>query len=224
MGMGKVIVFGIKQTIKITLGVALTIAVFFGAGWIVDWNASRKTRMPSDSKFLPYADSLKGKDVFTGMRRDAPPPDSDHSFFETLKEQRKEPSQTAQEETPPGAAALQKHQTTAPAAGQDADAVARKPSEPAPQKPKQEQKSAALSDQVTYTIQLGSFQNGDVAKAFSGSLAAKGYEPYIVKIDVPGKGTVYRVRIGKYKNIEDAQKVAVELEKKEKVSAFITSK
>jgi len=224
MGIGTVIVFGIKQALKITIGVALTIAVFFGVGWIVDWNASQKTRIPSDPKFLPYADSLNRKDVFTGMRRETPPPDSDHSFFETLKEQRKEPAPASQEQKPPGTAALQKQQTSVPTSGQGTAVLERKTSEPSPEKPKEEQKPAGIADPVTYTIQLGSFQNGDVAKAFSDSLAAKGYESHIVKIDVPGKGTVYRVRIGKYKNIEDAQKVAVELEKKESVSAFITSK
>jgi len=92
-----------------------------------------------------------------------------------------------------------------------------------PHTAKDEKKPEAAPD-LTYTIQLGSFQNGDVAKAFSDSLSGKGYDAHIVKIEVAGKGTVYRVRIGRYKNIEDAQKVAAELEKKENISAFITSK
>ncbi len=54
--------------------------------------------------------------------------------------------------------------------------------------------------------------------------ADKGYASHIVKITIPDKGVVYRVRIGKYRNLEDAQKMAAELEKKEGISAFITSK
>jgi cell division septation protein DedD len=221
MGVSKVIVFGIKQALKITIGVALTIAVFFGVGWLVDWNAGRKTPMPSDSRFLPYADSLKKKDVFTGMRRKTEQPDSNHSFFETLKEQRREPAQIAQEQKQPPPAAQHKQPAAVPPAAQGAAAVEQKTPAVEQEKAPGEQTSAAP---VTYTIQLGSFQNGDVAAAFSESLAGKGYPSHIVKIDVPGKGTVYRVRIGKYANIEEAQKVAVDLEKKEKVSAFITSK
>ena len=89
-------------------------------------------------------------------------------------------------------------------------------SPPAPQ--------GSSSETLTYTLQLGSFQNNEVATAFSSSLAAKGYESHIVKITVPDKGVVYRVRVGKYKTLEDAQKMATELEKKEGISAFITSK
>ena len=45
-----------------------------------------------------------------------------------------------------------------------------------------------------------------------------------MKLEVPGKGNVYRVRIGRFKTMEEAQKKAAELERKENVSAFITSK
>jgi len=41
---------------------------------------------------------------------------------------------------------------------------------------------------------------------------------------VPGKGMLYRVRIGRFREIEDAQKFSAKLEKRKEFSAFITSK
>jgi hypothetical protein len=41
---------------------------------------------------------------------------------------------------------------------------------------------------------------------------------------MPGKGTMCRVRIGRFLEINEAQEFSSEFEKKEKVSAFITSK
>jgi cell division septation protein DedD len=75
-----------------------------------------------------------------------------------------------------------------------------------------------------YAMQLGSFKTYAAAKTYSGEYTSKGYEPYIVSAALPGKGTVYRVRIGRFRDIEDAQEFSSEFEKKEKVSAFITSK
>ena len=73
-------------------------------------------------------------------------------------------------------------------------------------------------------MQLGSFKTSAAAKTFSDKYISKGYKPYIVSAVLPGKGTVYRVRIGRFRDIEDAQEFSSEFEKKEKVSAFITSK
>ena len=84
--------------------------------------------------------------------------------------------------------------------------------------------AAQASAPVTYSLQLGSFQSSEVAVSFTESLAAKGYEAHIVKGELPNKGIVYRVRLGKYENLYDAQEAAARLEKKEGISAFITSR
>jgi cell division protein FtsN len=98
----------------------------------------------------------------------------------------------------------------APAAAQTARPAAARPAPKA-------------SEPLTYTLQLGSFKNKNAATSFSRSLAARGYKPHIVKITVPDKGITYRVRLGKYKHLKDAQKMVAALVKKEGLSAIIIS-
>jgi cell division septation protein DedD len=228
MGIVRFIFSCITQAIKIAIGVAITIGLFFAAGYLVDVFASKKTAPPADPKLRPYADH--------GMPLAGSPQDDTSSslymsFFETLLNKKPDVMPQPEAEKKPGTAIS----PAAVAAG-----GAKQPVEPAPassaaqrvaeikaalnsaaQQPDQD---GALSENLTYTLQLGSFQNNEVAAAFSSSLAAKGYASYIVKITVPDKGVVYRVRIGKYRSLDDAQKMAAELEKKEGISAFITSK
>ena len=239
MGIVRFIFSCITQAIKIAIGVAITIGLFFAAGYLVDVFASKKTAPPADPKLRPYADH--------GMPLAGSPQNDKSSslymsFFETLLNKKPDVMPQPEAEKKPGAAmspaavsagGAKQHGSPAdnktvgmagPAAASSAAqrvAEIRAAVNSAAQQPDQD---SALSENLTYTLQLGSFQNNEVAAAFSSSLAAKGYASYIVKITVPDKGVVYRVRIGKYRSLEDAQKMAAELEKKEGISAFITSK
>ncbi|MEI6125533.1 MAG: SPOR domain-containing protein [Pseudomonadota bacterium] len=217
MGIGNFFFSFVARIVKITLGVAFTIGVFFGAVYVVDYYAAKNAQAPSNPKFLPYAGRLKSADANKGNGQGSS--EYSHTFFDILKGKKNDHAEpfsttesvTAQNGKPKGPGISENH---AAKTGET------RPREPAPD----EKKAGTASEPPAYTIQLGSFQNGEVAKAFSDSLAAKGYEPHIMKLEVPGKGNVYRVRIGRYKNMEEAQKKAAELEKKENISAFITSK
>ncbi len=61
---------------------------------------------------------------------------------------------------------------------------------------------AALQDgparKGDYTIQVYSFQSMAEARASAASLERKGYEPFVVKSQITGKGTWYRVRLGRF--------------------------
>jgi cell division protein FtsN len=240
MGIVRFIFSCITQAIKIAIGVAITIGLFFAAGYLVDVFASKKTAPPTDLKLHPYADHGM---PLTGNSQKDKPSSLYMSFFETLLN--KKPDVMPQPETEkkpgaalplpgvsagsakqPGAPADNKtlgmvRQSTAPSAAQRIAEIKAAVAASAGQQPAPNGQSA---ETLTYTLQLGSFQNNEVATAFSSSLTAKGYESHIVKITVPDKGVVYRVRVGKYRSLEDAQKMAAELEKKEGISAFITSK
>ncbi len=93
-----------------------------------------------------------------------------------------------------------------------------------PATPSAAQPTPKASESIIYTLQLGSFKSKNAASSFSRSLSAKGYKPNIVKITVPDKGVTYRVRLGKYKNLNDARKMVAALAKKEGISAIIISK
>ena len=68
-----------------------------------------------------------------------------------------------------------------------------------------------------FTVQLGSFQNAQSAFDFEKKLNAKGYPSFIEKIDIPNKGTWYRVRVGSFNTKEKAKEYADKLKSKEKL-------
>jgi len=206
------------KIVKLLFGVAATIGVFFATGYIVDYYAAKDAKVPSNPKFLPYAATVRQNGPDAAAKPGTLLADSYHTFFELLKEKKKDESPAETEGELPAVRAEKNHGELQKAPPQELKtAQAAAPAQGASQ-------NGDAATGLTYTIQLGSFQGEEVARAFSENLAAKGYDPHVMKIEIPGKGTVYRVRIGKFKNIEDAQRKASEIEKKEKISVFITSK
>jgi len=49
-----------------------------------------------------------------------------------------------------------------------------------------------------YTVQVSAFQSMGEARAFSAGLERKGYRPFVVTTDITGRGTWYRVRMGRF--------------------------
>ncbi|MCX8042874.1 MAG: SPOR domain-containing protein [Desulfobacterota bacterium] len=220
--MASVILFVMKQAFKILAGVVLTVAVFFGVGWFVDWKATKNVRIPDDPKFWQYTDRMLHQENRVFPRT---PPVDVRAMSDAVSEQRKQ-RPVPQISCPP-AASPQQTQKAQMSSSQHTERHDGQASE----KENELGESALPTLQhysqpgvLTYTIQLGSFQNAAVAKAFLESLTTKGYPAYMLQTDVEGKGTVYRIRIGKFSTMEEAQTMARELEKKESISAFITSK
>ena len=56
-----------------------------------------------------------------------------------------------------------------------------------------------------YTVQVSAFQTMAEAKAFTAAMNRKGYQPFIVSSQLPGKGTWYRVRLGSFVDERSAQ-------------------
>jgi len=57
-----------------------------------------------------------------------------------------------------------------------------------------------------YCIQVAASQNRGEAESLKAKLAEKKFAAYVVKAEVPGKGTFYRVRVGHYKDRAQAEK------------------
>lgn len=60
-----------------------------------------------------------------------------------------------------------------------------------------------------YVLQIGAYKSDaearDSWRAYkSAHAAAAGYEPDIIKVDIPGKGTWYRLRVGSFASTADA--------------------
>ncbi|MCX7897048.1 MAG: SPOR domain-containing protein [Rhodocyclaceae bacterium] len=60
-------------------------------------------------------------------------------------------------------------------------------------------------------LQVGAFQKAQEAENLKARLALVGIEAQIAAADVPGKGTVYRVRIGPFATLEEMNRVRKEL-------------
>jgi hypothetical protein len=53
-------------------------------------------------------------------------------------------------------------------------------------------------------------------------MAPSGLKPYIIKSDVPGKGTFFRVRLGEYASNDEALTAKTEFENTQHIIAYVT--
>ncbi len=78
--------------------------------------------------------------------------------------------------------------------------------------------AAAQADR--YSVQLGAAPTLEGAQEMVKQLKGKGLVTYIVKSDVAGKGTFYRVRVGKFDTQADARRYGAEIQQKGIVSEY----
>jgi DedD protein len=68
-------------------------------------------------------------------------------------------------------------------------------------------------------LQLSSFQDRAEADAFARRFAAQ--NAYVTASEVPGKGTVYRVRVGSYSTMKEAANAKTSFEHDHNVIAYV---
>ena len=71
-----------------------------------------------------------------------------------------------------------------------------------------------------YAVQVASFSSREAAIDFKNKLLDIGYDTYIVPTDPDNN--MFRVRVGKYNDLNTAKKIAYKLENKEKLKTWIT--
>ena len=195
---------GIKRILLLIFGSAVVVSLFFIAGYLFDYLVVSLTDTSSPYRFsiLEIGEDIGEPDDTAAETDNTVFKISSYSFFDTLSEKEDEKAEIdiKREE------ALRSH--TGPKPVRKTEEKVQKPA-----------KSSSL-----YAIQLGSFKSFDAANTLCDKYISKGYKAYIVSAEMPGKGTMYRVRIGRFMDINEVQKFSSEFEKKEKVSAFITSK
>ena len=74
-----------------------------------------------------------------------------------------------------------------------------------------------------FTLQLGASPNRDDAERQASRFREKGYAPYIVAADVPGKGTWYRVRMGSFPTKDAATRYLQDFKRETQSEAFVAS-
>lgn len=80
---------------------------------------------------------------------------------------------------------------------------------------------SVLGQGKSYTVQIASAPTQEEADAMIAELKSKGIDAYWVRADVAGKGTRYRVRIGKFKSQTDAKTAADKALGRKLISEFI---
>jgi cell division septation protein DedD len=126
-------------------------------------------------------------------------------------------------ETPPSPAAPAKEEhaeavaeTKAPEQVQPVTpAPAPAESKPAEQKKETAKPSTPASDaDGKFTVQVGSFSVESQANERISSLRAAGFDARSTAVQIPGRGTWYRVQVGRFREREDASKTAAQLREK----------
>jgi DedD protein len=74
-----------------------------------------------------------------------------------------------------------------------------------------------------FTLQLSSTQNREEADRFVAKLRDRGYAPYVLKAEVPGRGTWYRVRMGSFPTKEAAQRYLADFKRETQLQAFVAT-
>ncbi|MBK7864799.1 MAG: SPOR domain-containing protein [Archangiaceae bacterium] len=74
----------------------------------------------------------------------------------------------------------------------------------------------------SWTLQLSAYQDKAEADRFASDLRNRGYAPYVVESHVAGKGTWYRVRMGRFPSREAAGRYNSDFQRETKIEAFVT--
>ena len=94
---------------------------------------------------------------------------------------------------------------------------------PAAAKPATPKPPEATASNGAFTLQLGASPNREDAERQASRLREKGYAPYIVTAEVPGKGTWYRVRMGSFPTKDAASRYLQDFKRETQAEAFVAS-
>lgn len=69
----------------------------------------------------------------------------------------------------------------------------------------------AATGKESYLLQAGAFQNESEAENMKAQIAFAGMEAFVRSVNLPDKGTLYRVRLGPYKSFEEVNRIKAAL-------------
>jgi len=72
-----------------------------------------------------------------------------------------------------------------------------------------------------YTVQVAALRTRGEADAVARRLAGRGYDAYVLAPSA-GSARVFRVRVGSYKDLREAERIASRLQQEEKFKPWIT--
>lgn len=72
-----------------------------------------------------------------------------------------------------------------------------------------------------YTVQVISYDSPEGAEAFAAGLRARGHRAFVMRAEVEGRGTMYRVRVGPFETQREAQAYRRDFEQTERMSTLL---
>jgi cell division protein FtsN len=75
-----------------------------------------------------------------------------------------------------------------------------------------------------YFLQAGAFQNQSEAESMRAKVAFSGFQATIKSVNLPDKGTLYRVRLGPYKSLDEVNRVKGALSQSGIAAAIVNNK
>lgn len=75
-----------------------------------------------------------------------------------------------------------------------------------------------------YTIQVGAMKDKTLADEMASKLKKNKYSAYVVSLESPGKGLLYKVRLGTFPSKEDAREEAAKIKNNEGLPATVVEK
>lgn len=75
----------------------------------------------------------------------------------------------------------------------------------------------------SWTVQLAAYQDRAEADRFAAGLRDKGYAPYIVEVAISGRGTWFRVRMGRFPNRDAASRYMDDFKRETSINAMVTA-
>jgi DedD protein len=75
----------------------------------------------------------------------------------------------------------------------------------------------------SWTVQLSAYQDKAEADRFAAGLRDKGYAPFIVEATIPGKGTWFRVRMGRFPSKDAASRYMDDFRRETAMNAIVTT-
>lgn len=195
------IFLGILIGVFLGIGVALAVAVWMGRHAAPLTEKVRTTELPPakpprlDAPKADVAASNKADpkasakaDIKADIKATADPAKPRFEFYQILPGEKDakdaKSSKSAKAETPKGSASAPTA-TAKPAAGDKSS-------------------PAAASG---YVLQAGAFQSQSDAENLKAKIAFAGFEATVRAVNLPDKGTLYRVRIGPYKSLEEVNRI-----------------
>ncbi len=85
------------------------------------------------------------------------------------------------------------------------------------------QKPVEATPDGNWTLQLSAYQDKAEADRFASDLRGRGYAPYVVEAVVAGKGTWYRVRMGRFPSKDAAGRYLADFQRETQIQAFVTN-